>query len=93
MGIDIWYFCHDILRYDFMLSVDANAYFTGCSVSLAAILRGHNWVHFAHRLLVYCYLEFKLHYPKNLKLFSIKLVKELFEPLVLQKKPTCFCSF
>ena len=34
---------------------------------------------------MYCYLEFKLHYHKNLKLFSIS-VKELFEPIVLQKK-------
>ena len=48
-------------------------------------LKGHNWVHFAHRLLVYCYLEFRFHYLKNLKLFSIR-VKELFEPIVLQKK-------
>ena len=35
--------------------------------------------------IVYCYNEFKLRYLKNLKLFSIK-VKELFEPLFLQKK-------
>ena len=34
---------------------------------------------------MYCYLEFKLSYLKNLKLFSIR-VKELFEPIVLQKK-------
>ena len=40
---------------------------------------GHNWVRFAYRLLVYCYLEFKLRYLKNMKLFSIR-VKELFEP-------------
>ena len=32
--------------------------------------------------LVYCYLEFKLSYLKNLKLFSIR-VKELFETMVL----------
>ena len=55
-------------------------------------LRGHNWVHFAHRLLVYCYLEFKLRYLINLKLFLIR-VKELFEPIVLRKKATSFCSF
>ena len=48
-------------------------------------LRGHNWVHFAHRPIVYCYIEFKLRYLKILKLFSIR-VKELFEPIVLQKK-------
>ena len=46
-------------------------------------LRGHIWIHFAHRLLVYCYLEFKLRYLKNLKLFSIK---DLFEPIVLRKR-------
>ena len=32
---------------------------------------------------MYCYLEFKLRYLKNLKLFSIR-VKELSEPIVLQ---------
>ena len=47
-------------------------------------LRGHNWVHFAHRP-VYCYLEFKLRYLKNLKLFSVR-IKEWFEPIVLRKK-------
>ena len=42
---------------------------------------------------MYCYLEFKLRYHKNLKLFSIT-VKELFEPIVLRKKKaTGFCSF
>ena len=43
----------------------------------AAYLRGYNWVHFAPRLYVglYCYLEFKLRYLKNLKLFLIR-VKE-----------------
>ena len=34
---------------------------------------------------MYCYLEFKLRYLKNLKLFSIR-VKELSEPIVLLKK-------
>ena len=34
---------------------------------------------------MYCYLEFKLRYLKNLKLFLIR-VKELFEPIVLRKK-------
>ena len=33
---------------------------------------------------MYCYLEFKLRYLKNLKLFSVRL-KELFEPIVLRK--------
>ena len=35
--------------------------------------------------IVCCYLELKLRYIKNLKLFSIWM-KELFEPIVLQKK-------
>ena len=39
-----------------------------------------------------CYLEFKLHYLKNLKLFSIR-VKELFEPIVLRKKVMGFALF
>ena len=34
--------------------------------------------------IVYCYLDFKLHYLKNLKLFSIR-VTESFESIVLQK--------
>ena len=34
---------------------------------------------------MYCYPEFKLRYLKNLKLFPIR-VKELFEPIVLQRK-------
>ena len=37
------------------------------------------------KCIVYCYLEFKLRYLKNLKLFSIR-VKELFEPIVLRNK-------
>ena len=41
-------------------------------------------MHFAHRLL-YCYLEFKLRYLKNMKLFSLR-VKELFEPILLRRK-------
>ena len=35
--------------------------------------------------IMFCYLEFKLRYFTNLKLFSIR-VKELFEPIVLRKK-------
>ena len=42
--------------------------------------------------IVYCYLEFKLRYLKNLKLFSIR-VKELFEPIVLRKKGDGFMLF
>ena len=34
---------------------------------------------------MYCYLEFKLRYNKNLKLFSIR-IRELFEPSVLRRK-------
>ena len=34
---------------------------------------------------MYCYLEFKLRYLKNLKLLSIR-VKELFESIVFAKK-------
>ena len=42
-------------------------------------------MHFAHKAIVYCYIEFKLNYFKNLKLFSIR-VKELFEHIVFVKK-------
>ena len=41
---------------------------------------------------MYCYLEFKLGYLKNLKLFSIR-VKELFDPTVLRKKGDGFVRF
>ena len=47
-------------------------------------LRGDNWMHFAigHIALpgLLCYIELKLRYLKNLKLFPIT-VKELFEPM------------
>ena len=41
---------------------------------------------------MYCYLEFKLSYLKNLKLFSIR-VKELSEPIVLWRKGDGFQLF
>ena len=66
--------------------VGAFVYEANCLINSKIALRGHNWVHFAHRLyIVYCYLEFKLRYLKNLQLFSIR-VKELFQPIVLRKK-------
>ena len=40
---------------------------------------------FCPKAIVYCYLDFKLRYLKNLKLFSIR-VKELSEPMVLWKR-------
>ena len=51
-------------------------------------LRGHNWVHFAHRLWCNGTLNSNLAILKNLKLISIR-VKELFEPILLRKKATC----
>ena len=42
--------------------------------------------------IVYCYLEFKLRYLKNLKLFSIR-AKELFELIVLRQKADGFLLF
>ena len=41
---------------------------------------------------MYCHLEFKLRYLKNLKLFLIR-VKELFEPIVFRKKGDGFLLF
>ena len=41
---------------------------------------------------MYCYLEFKLSYLKNLKLFSIR-VKELSKPMFCEEKATGFSSF
>ena len=49
------------------------------------ILKGSQLGAFCSYALVYCYLEFKLRYLKNLKLFSTR-VKELFEPIVLREK-------
>ena len=39
-------------------------------------LRGHNWVFFSPLATVYCYLEFKFRYSKNLKLFTIRVKKK-----------------
>ena len=49
------------------------------------LLKGSQLGTFCPQTLAYCYLEFKLRYLKNMKLFSIR-VKELFEPIVLRKK-------
>ena len=43
-------------------------------------------------LTVYCYLELKLRYLKNLKLFSIT-VKELFKPIAKKKRRRVFALF
>ena len=48
-------------------------------------LKGLQLGTFCPYAIVYCYVEFKLRYLKNLKLFLIR-VKELFEPIVLPKK-------
>ena len=54
-------------------------------------LRGHNWMIFPLAT-VYCYLEFKNSYWKK-KTKKQKNLKLLFEPIVLWKKLTGFCSF
>ena len=46
------------------------------------IIKGSQLDGFSPKAIVYCYLEFKLSYLKNLKLFSAR-VKELSEPTVL----------
>ena len=60
--------------------------------TIIRLLRGHSWVHFAHRLYCTVTLNSELRYLKNLKLFSIR-VKELFEPIVLRKKGEGFLLF
>ena len=50
-----------------------------------AYFKGSQLGAFSPKAIVYCYHEFKLRYLKNQKLFSIR-VKELFDPIVLQKK-------
>ena len=53
-----------------------------CNITvLAIIIKGSKLDAFSSYAIVYCYLEFKLSYLKNLKLFSIR-VKELFKPIV-----------
>ena len=47
---------------------------------------------FCPKAIVYCYLEFKLRFLKNLKLFSIR-VKELFEPMERKKSNGIFALF
>ena len=49
-------------------------------------------MHIAHRQKVFCFIEFKLSYPKSLKKKSI-WVKELFEPIVMPKKGDGFLLF
>ena len=56
------------------------------------VFKGSQLGAFCPLALVYCYLEFKLCYLKNLKLFSVR-VKELFEPIVLRKKGYRFLLF
>ena len=58
--------------------------FSGWVFIKAWALKGSQLGAFCPYAVVYCYLELKLHYLKNLKLFSIR-VKELFEPTVLRK--------
>ena len=59
-------------------------------VMLMIVLRGQNWVHFAHRLK--CTITMNLNFAikkiinkKTLKLFSVR-GKELFEPIGLQQQ-------
>ena len=49
------------------------------------MVKGSQLGTFCPKPIVYCYLEFKLHYLKNLNFFSIR-VKELFESIVLRTK-------
>ena len=58
--------------------------FSACAgESSQSMLRGDNCMLLKSPLaIVYCYIEFKLRYLKNLKLSSIR-VKELSEPIVL----------
>ena len=65
-------------------------------------LKGSQLGTFCPEAVMYCYLEFKLRYPKNLKLFSMR-VKSLFLAYSLRRKKeekkkekkrtTGFCSF
>ena len=48
-------------------------------------IKGSQLDAFCPEAIKYYYLEFKLRYLKNLKLLSIR-VKELFEPIVVQRK-------
>ena len=56
------------------------------------LIKGSQLGAFCPEFIVYCYHEFKLCYLENLKLFSFRM-KELFEPIVLQRKAAGFCSF
>ena len=54
-------------------------------------IKGSQLDAFCPKAIVYCYLEFKLSYLKNLKLFSIR-IKELSEPKVLWRKGDGFLA-
>ena len=56
------------------------------------VVKGWQLDAFSPLTIVYCYLEFKLSYLKNLKLFSIR-VKELSEPIVLWRKGRVLALF
>ena len=58
-------------------------WFRGCEINKSSEFKGSRMVAFFPEPMVR-YLEFKLCYHKNLKLFSVRL-KELFVPMVLRK--------
>ena len=89
MGPDIW---------KENISFSIRIYFSGKQVTwyiywIVKLVKGSHLGAFCPQAIVYCYLEFKLRYLENLKLFLIR-VKELLESIVLRKKKAMgFCSF
>ena len=73
------------------LILEAVLFFEFCKKALLFFnqfnrLRGHNWVLFPIGHSTLLPLVQYLRYPKNLKLFSIKRVKEFFKSIVLRGK-------
>ena len=74
------------------LNVNITSSFEKCNQWRQIGLKGSQLGAFCPQAIVYCYLEFKLRYLKNLKLFSIR-VKELFELIVLRNRRRVFALF
>ena len=86
----VFWYRHAVLTY---ISRDIyRLLFVFSNILLWCRAKGSQLSAFCPYAIVHCYLEFKLRYIKNLKLFSIR-PKELFEPTVLRKKGDRFLPF
>ena len=66
MHMHLWPWIYLIQKYFIDSNKDASLVYFDCPLIKILDLRGHNWVHYAKRVLVDSYLEFKPRYLKNL---------------------------